>query len=159
MYYVYTIVNNKKLYLGFNKDYKTNIEFIKYMKDIFDDKVFDINILPEDQEFNDDIYDDFTYPTEIVYLTDKDIIPISWLDILNDSSLSVYADIYNDLEYISSILKIYKSKNIKKVLNVIEDYKNIFNSDFPTDDFIADDVKVKKLIKYSLNIWEEYSCM
>lgn len=129
------------------------------MKDIFDDKVFDINILPEDQEFNDDIYDDFTYPTEIVYLTDKDIIPISWLDILNDSSLSVYADIYNDLEYISSILKIYKSKNIKKVLNVIEDYKNIFNSDFPTDDFIADDVKVKKLIKYSLNIWEEYSCM
>lgn len=159
MYYVYTIVNNKKLYLGFNKDYKTNIEFIKYMKDIFDDKVFDINILSEDQEFNDDIYDDFTYPTEIVYLTDKDIIPISWLDILNDSSLSVYADIYNDLEYISSILKIYKSKNIKKVLNVIEDYKNIFNSDFPTDDFIADDVKVKKLIKYSLNIWEEYSCM
>lgn len=159
MYYVYTIVNNKKLYLGFNKDYKTNIEFIKYMKDIFDDKVFDINILPEDQEFNDDIYDDFTYPTEIVYLTDKDIIPISWLDILNDSSLSVYADIYNDLEYISSILKIYKSKNIKKVLNVIEEYKNIFNSDFPTDDFIADDVKVKKLIKYSLNIWEEYSCM
>lgn len=159
MYYVYTIVNNKKLYLGFNKDYKTNIEFIKYMKDIFDDKVFDINILPEDQEFNDDIYDDFTYPTEIVYLTDKDIIPISWLDILNDSSLSVYSDIYNDLEYISSILKIYKSKNIKKVLNVIEDYKNIFNSDFPTDDFIADDVKVKKLIKYSLNIWEEYSCM
>lgn len=159
MYYVYTIVNNKKLYLGFNKDYKTNIEFIKYMKDIFDDKVFDINILQEDQEFNDDIYDEFTYPTEIVYLTDKDIIPISWLDILNDSSLSVYADIYNDLEYISSILKIYKSKNIKKVLNVIEDYKNIFNSDFPTDDFIADDVKVKKLIKYSLNIWEEYSCM
>lgn len=159
MYYVYTIVNNKKLYLGFNKDYKTSIEFIKYMKDIFDDKVFDINILPEDQEFNDDIYDDFTYPTEIVYLTDKDIIPISWLDILNDSSLSVYADIYNDLEYISSILKIYKSKNIKKVLDVIEDYKNIFNSDFPTDDFIADDVKVKKLIKYSLNIWEEYSCM
>lgn len=163
MYFLFTVVDKNKIFIiGYNENKETVIDCMNYMKSIFDDKIFsiverDIDIL--DNEENNSIYDNFIFPSKIEYITDNTIIPIDWLDILNDAATSVYEDIFNDMNLILNHLKIYKSKKIDKLIDLLNTYKHIFDSSYPTDDFITDGFKIKKLIKCSITIWEDCKCI